>query len=453
MDPLPLSRRDLIRLAGASSLAAGMASLGFSRPAAADPAQRADAKPGVKIDKPDGVPANLVDGRVVEPEQKLRVLHQTDVLVVGAGPAGVCAALAARQAGAKVTLVERYGHFGGQWTGGLVLEVAGVQAAGGKIVTQGIGEAILRRAEKLDRAVINRRPGVNPTVDAEALKYVMVEMIAEAGIDCFLHCWGVDAVAHGRTVQGAVVESKSGRQAILAKVVVDASGDGDLLAAAGAEHEITKGRIGLVCRIGNLDKVDQEKARSAAPPRNLGSPTPIPGVNWVNMQGPEGDALDVRDLTRLELAHRRQIWKQVEEIRRTPGYEQVYLVETAPQLGVRMSRILAGTARLALADVHSGRKFDDVIGVGGDWTFKLGEWQIPYGALVPKSIDNLLAAGRCISGEPKAADFVRVIPTCFVTGHAAGTAAALAAKQGCRPRDLEVPALQKTLREQGAYLG
>jgi flavin-dependent dehydrogenase len=107
----------------------------------------------------------------------------------------------------------------------------------GKQVCQGIGEEMMRRLDKLPGAIINRRPGVNPTVDAEAAKYMMVEMIEEAGVNVFLHCWGVDAIVTGNTVHGVVFESKSGRQAILAKTVVDATGDGDLFAAAGAEFE------------------------------------------------------------------------------------------------------------------------------------------------------------------------------------------------------------------------
>ena len=108
----------------------------------------------------------------------------------------------------------------------------------------------------MDGAIIDRRPGVNPTVDAEAVKYLMVEMIEEAGVNVFLHCWGVDAIVNGNTVQGAVFESKSGRQAILAKTVIDATGDGDLFAAAGAEFEHRSHNIGLVTRVGNLDRVD-----------------------------------------------------------------------------------------------------------------------------------------------------------------------------------------------------
>lgn len=451
-----ISRRDLIRAAGATGLAAGMSSFFPTGEASGQPAVRKLATPGVRVAGADVSPAVMVDGRVIQPERELPLLHKTDVLVVGAGPAGVVAALAAKRTGADVTLVERYGHFGGQWTGGLVLIVAGVHDKTNKQVTQGIGEEIMRRLEDLDRGVMNRKPGVDPTVDAEAVKYVMVEMLAEAGVKMFLHCWGVDAIMDGSTVTGAVFESKSGRQAILAKQVVDASGDGDVFAAAGAEYEHIRFHIGLVCRIGNLDKVDQEKAKGARRPRRLGAPTPVAGVNWVNMHGPDGDALDVADLTKMELDHRRQIWKDVEQIRKTPGYEAVYLVETAPQLGVRMSRMLAGTERLMFDDVMKGRKFPNSIGVGGDWRAvkdRIGEWQIPYGVLVPQKIDNVLATGRCVSGDPRLADYLRIIPTCFVTGHAAGCAAALAIQDKCPPREIEVPKLQRVLKEQDAYLG
>ena len=440
-----ISRRDLIRVLGASAAAGGLGSLAPSGAVSAEPAGGGGSRC-----------ATVVDGKVIQPQRQLPVLHQTDVLVVGAGPAGVVAALAAKKTGAKVTLVDRYGQLGGQWTGGLVLIVAGVHDNTDRQVTQGVGEEIMRRLDKLDRGVIKRRRGVDPTIDAEATKYVMVEMLREAAIDMFLHCWGVDAIAEGNVVRGAVFESKSGRQAILAKVVVDATGDGDIFAAAGAQYEFMRYHVGLVCRIGNLDKVDRAKAKGVKKPPHLGTPTPIAGVNWVNMHGPEANCLDVAELTRLEMNHRRQIWKNVQRIRETPGYEKVYLVETAPQLGVRMSRLLGGTKKLTLKDATSGRKFPDCIGIGGDWRGKaerLGPWQIPYGVLVPKRVDNLLATGRCVCGEPKLADHLRVIPTCFVTGHAAGVAAALAVADNCPPRDVEVPKLQKILKQQDAYLG
>jgi len=453
MNEKELSRRELIRLLGGSGLAAGLGSTITPTPVRADPACRTDAPKGVKVEGADHPPATVVDGKVIQPQRQLPVLHKTDVLVVGGGPAGVVAALAAKRAGAKVALVERYGHLGGLWTGGLVLLVIGHIVKGGKQVCQGIGEEMMRRLEKLHHGIVNRRRGVNPTVDAEALKYVMVEMITEAKVDIFLHCWGVDAIMSGNAVRGAVFESKSGRQAILADSVVDATGDGDIFAAAGAQHERRRYHIGLVSRIGNLDKVDRDKAKGSGKPRHLGIVTPIPGVNWVNMHGPDADGLDVAELTRLELNARKLIWKNVRKIRQTPGYEKVYLMETAPQLGVRITRVLSGLHTLKMSDVKAGAKFPDVIAVGGAWSGDHQAWQIPYRALVPKHVDNVLAAGRCISGETLMSDLIRVIPNCFVTGHAAGVAAAVASKDGCRVRDVEVSKVQRLLRTQEAYLG
>lgn len=390
---------------------------------------------------------------MIQPQRELPILHQTDVLVVGGGSAGVVAAIAARRAGASVTLVERYGHFGGLWTGGLVVLIIGHIVKGGKQVCQGIGEEMMRRLDKLDGAIIDRRPGVNPTVDAEAAKYMMVEMIEEAGVDVFLHCWGVDAIVTENTVRGVVFESKSGRQAILAKIVVDATGDGDLFAAAGAEFEHRSHNVGLVSRIGNLDRVDAEKAGQAPKPRRFGSATPVPGVNWVNLTGPEVDGLDIATLTQMEMNHRKFIWSNVQKTRQAPGYEKVYLVETAPQLGVRITRVLNGLNRVRLSDLREATKFPDVVGVGGSSNATHGEWQIPYGALVPTKVDNVLAAGRCISVGMGMADLVRLVPNCFVTGHAAGVAAAVAVGDNCRPRDVDITKVQKILRQQEAYLG
>ena len=438
--PSSSSRRDLMRWLGASGMgaAAGAGFLGDT--AQADVMGRGD-------------PARIVGGKVIQPQRDIPLLHETDVLVVGGGPAGVVAALAARRAGAKVTLVERYGHFGGLWTGGLVVLVLGHWVKGNKQVCMGIGEEMMQRLEKIDRGIVNRRQGVNPTVDAEALKYVMVDRITEAGIDVFLHCWAVDAILDGNRVLGA----------ILAKNTVDATGDGDILGAAGAEHDHRRYHIGLVHRIGNLDKVDPSKASGAVGGdmgtdegrklTGLGGVTPVRGVNWVNMQGPDGDGLDVRELTRLELAHRKRIWQSVERVRGTPGYEQVYLVETAPQIGVRITRILKGTETLTMEGVMSNKKFDDVVAVGGAWNAEHQEWQIPYGALLPVRVDNILAAGRCISCERKMHDLIRVIPNCFVSGQAAGVAAAVATADNCLPRQVNLDKVRKILLQQDAYLG
>jgi hypothetical protein len=208
-----------------------------------------------------------------------------------------------------------------------------------------------------------------------------------------------------------------------------------------------------VHRLGNLDKIDAARASQQAKPRDLGLPTPIAGVNWVNMHGPDADGIDVAELTRLELNHRRHIWKSVEKLRHTPGYEKVYLLETAPQLGVRITRVLRGIHTVTRADIGAATKYPDVVAVGGSESGQHGEWQVPYGAILPAKLDGLLAAGRCISAEARMADLVRLIPNCFATGHAAGAAAAVAVQQGCRPRQVEIAKVQQLLRQQEAYLG
>jgi ribulose 1,5-bisphosphate synthetase/thiazole synthase len=397
--------------------------------------------------------AGVVGGKVVQPQREIPMLGETDVLVVGGGPAGVAAAIAARRAGAKVTLVERYGHMGGLWTGGLVLLILGHIVKGDKQVCQGIGEEMMQRLDRMPGAIINRRPGKNPTVDAEAVKYLMVEMIEEAKVDIFLHCLGVEAILDGNAVRGAVFESKSGRQAIVAKVVVDATGDGDIFASAGAAFEHRAHNIGLVTRIGNLDRIDRSKMPGQKKPRRMGGHTPVKGVNWVNMTGPEADGLDVATLTKMEMNHRKFIWRDLQKKRELPGHDPLYLMETAPQLGVRITRILHGLNQIRHDDLKKGTRFPDVVGVGGASNANHAEWQIPYGALVPESVENVLAAGRCVNCEIKMADLVRLIPNCFVTGHAAGVAAAVAAGAGCTPRDVDIAKVQGVLREQKAYLG
>ncbi|MBN1508657.1 MAG: FAD-dependent oxidoreductase [Sedimentisphaerales bacterium] len=449
----PMNRRDCLRMLGLSGLVTGFGSARLCAQGAGEFSGFQSSVIASHQVQRDRVNATMEGGKVIQPRRELAVLRTADVLVVGGGPAGVVAAIAARRAGARVTLVERYGHFGGLWTGGLVLLVLGHIVKGGKQVCQGIGEEIMRRLDKLDGAIIDRRPGVNPTADAEAVKYVMVEMIEEAGVDVLLHCWGVDAVVNDNVVQGAVFESKSGRQAILAKIVVDATGDGDMFALGGAEFEHRSHNVGLVSRVGNLDRVDQEKAANSPKPRHLGLHTPAPGVSWVNMTGPEVDGLDVATLTRMEMSHRKFIWTNLQKTRRIPGYERLYLVETAPQLGVRITRVLHGLKTVTLDDLKAGTRLKDVIGVGGSDSGNHGEWQIPYGALVPRNVENVLAAGRCISAEIRMADLVRLIPNCFVTGHAAGVAAAVAARDGCRLREVEVARVQKVLLQQEAYLG
>jgi hypothetical protein len=411
----------------------------------------------VPVTARDRYPARLLGGKVIQPERPLAVMHETDVLVVGGGPAGFAASVAAARAGARTVLVERYGYLGGLWTGGLVLLVYPTHATENGTRTQvvrGIGGELLERIARYPYGSTHRPNRPDPTTDPEITKLVMDEMIQEAGVKMCFHCWVADVVMEGHAVRGVVLESKAGRQVILAKVVVDASGDGDVFAAAGAEHEQRLHAVGLVHRLGNVDRADLAKLQEAGF-KNLGEIEPLPTVRWVNLRGPSTDGLDIGELSRLEVEHRRSIWKRLEKIRQTPGADNVFLLQTAPQIGVRITRLLTGTRRMTDQEARSGQRGPDTIAIGGTYGagVKNPGFAIPYGALVPKRIDNLLAAGRCLDVDTPMVEDMRLIATCLLTGHAAGAAAALAAQHQRPPREVDTVRLRQLLSSQQAFLG
>ncbi len=458
-----VSRRELLGRLGLGGTAVGMGLLAgrvrADESTDGDP-ERAGFARNIKMVSPttqDVPSAYMEGGKVIQPARELPVFHTADVVVVGGGFAGVCAAVAASRAGAKVALVERYGSLGGLFTNGMVLIVIGTgEKVNGefKLVTRGLVEEFLKRLEGMgEGAIVCRDPKVyQPTVDPEAAKVLMDDMIQEAKVDMFFHCWGVDVIQSGNAVQGVVFESKEGRKAILAKSVVDASGDGDVNHQAGGTYQQISHALGFVYRLGNIDRIDKSKV-PAGTKLNTGGLEPIKSAHWVNNLGPKGNGLDVRDLSKTEMMHRKSAWNYVQKIRQTPGYEEVFLMETTPQLGVRATRLLEGVKRIDKKGAVSGQTFDDVVAFSGDDALKKPAFAIPYGALLPKTVDNVVTAGRCISCAPDLIDRVRLIPVCGVTGQAAGVAAALAAKGGVRPREVPAKEIQKVLREQGAYLG
>jgi ribulose 1,5-bisphosphate synthetase/thiazole synthase len=398
-----------------------------------------------------------------EQARDIPVIAETDVLVIGGGPAGIAAAVSASRAGANTILVERYNHLGGLWTGGLVLPLLSTHAVDKnkqrRKVIYGIGDEIAQRLKNMNMAIHE----INPIVDPEAAKYVLEVMIRDSGVEMLYHCWASNVLVENNRIEAVFLESKSGRVAILPKMVIDCTGDGDILHLAGENYTNLKYHIGLVHRLGNIDRVDT--SRPGFKKMNIGEPTPLPSVNWVNMHGEENqDGTDLHTLSRLQQQYRIDIWERIEKIRSTPGYEKLFLLDTASQLGVRMSRILDGEYQLTLEDSMTYRQFDDNIGISGAWTTMLYNgkkitpekrplWQIPYRSLLPKKTENLVVAGRCFSFEEKLVEDTRIIGTCLITGHGAGAAAAVAVDSKTTAREVDIHRVQTVLKKQKAWLG
>lgn len=409
------------------------------------------------------IPQKHAGATIIEPAREIPIIEETDVLVIGGGPAGLAAAISAGRAGARTILVERYNHLGGLWTGGLVLPLLSTHAldSNGKFkqVIFGISDEITQRLRQINMVISE----VNPVVDPEAAKYVLDVMIKESAVKMLYHCWASGVIVEDGWIRAVVLETKSGRVAIAPRMVVDGTGDGDVLHLAGENYENMRYHIGLVHRLGNVDRIDRSKPgyKKLA----IGDPTPIPSVNWFNMRGEDDrDGIDLYTLSELQQKYRIQIWENTEKIRATPGYEQVFLLDTASQLGVRMSRILDGEYRLTIEDSMTFRKFDDVIGISGAWTNMLYKgkvvptnkrplWQIPYRSLLPRKTENLIVSGRCFCFDRDLVEDTRIIGTCLVTGHAAGAAAAVAVQTGSSAKTVDIRKVQSLLRQQNANLG
>ena len=381
---------------------------------------------------------------IFEPAREIPVIAEADVLVVGGGTAGLPAALAAGRAGADVLVLERYGYVGGASTGGLVITLPADRQG---VITGELEERLqeVGGAATRDNGWLAWCP--------EMLKWMGLKLLEEADVRMLFHAWCVGCAVEDGAITGVIVESKAGRQAIRAKVVVDCTGDADIAAFAGVPYVKgdEEGRMQQVTMMFIMSNVDEKKFKCGEPSQK---PTrPMHGVLtgiypghfnvWGGRIG-DIDGTNPWDLTKAENELRKQVFDWAAWAKQNrPGCEEAYISMTAPQLGVRETRRIVGETCVSKADWDAKTTFDDHIG------FAYENKSLPYRALLPQKVDNLLVAGRCISHDRDILDPIRLIPPCMVTGYAAGTAAALAVQDDVPPRKLDLAKLQASLKRSG----
>src|SRR3954468_3675914 len=445
------------------------------------------------------LPAKTIE----EPARQIPLYGEYEVAVLGGGPAGIAAAVAAARAGRRTLLIERYGFLGGMGTAAGVTNFCGLHANfHGEMhrVVQGIASELLARLDSLG--------GLNAphlifgkilaqAYDTAAYKIAADDLLEHHKVDILFHALGAGVVMQDeRRINVMMVETKGGRQAVRAEIFIDCSGDGDLAAWAGARFEVgdNKGSMLYPSMMFRLNGVDPEKAGEAwrtIPalmaaaeaagthrfPRKAAIVRPQRAqiewrVNFTQLARSDGTAingLEPDDLTRGEIEGRRQAVNAFDFLRTVPGFEKSYIVDLPPQLGIRETRRVVGGHMLSGEDVLGCASFEDSIGVNGwpmeqhvagDVIFKFppipesrGFNELPYRMLTPEGIDNLLVAGRCASMTHDGQSAARVSGACLAMGEAAGTAAALARSANTIPRDIAVQTLQTQLKQQGAFVG
>lgn len=438
-----------------------------------------------------------------EPAKSTPLYGDYEVVVLGGGPAGIAAALATGRSGRATIVIERYGFMGGAGTAAGLSTFCGLHGVvhgEHKQIVHGIADDILDRLRAMDglnQPHLTVRDQITAQAyDISAFKIAADELMADAHVQVLFHAFGVGAVMAGpERVDCVLVETKSGRFAIRGKIFVDASGDGDLAAWAGVPYEVGDGAGNMLYpstmfRINGVDParagrawelipslMEQAEQEGRAFPRKkpIVRPQRNP-IEWranltqiKNADGSAVSGIDAHELSYGEVEGRRQCWDVFEFIKRvTPGFEHAYIVEIAPQIGIRETRRIEGEYQLTEHDILGCRDFPDSIGVNG-WPVEAhvkgdvkfvfappasrGFNQIPYRIIVPRKVDNLFVVGRCASMSHEGQSSARVSGPCFVMGQAAGTAADIALAAGVTPRRVDVPLLQQRLLADGAFLG
>ncbi len=457
---------------------------------------------------------------IAEPARQTKVCREADVVVVGGGPGGFASAIAAARSGAKTVLLERYGHLGGMATGGLINIIPNLSDISGQQYVFGLTQELIDRlsarggasypqkkdwgttdrelvayyADALRWFYIRKDPNIggqerllySAVVDPEIFKDELNVMVQEAGVDLLLHSWVTEPIVENEAVKGIIFESKSGRQAVLGKVIIDSTGDGDMFVAAGAEYDgklspkIRGAWLAFVFWVTSVDlkKVDEFKrsqpakfaelmqelaARGGYPHYFKSVLKTLPNTIWYHCfqpraDGKPSDAKDVEELTRVEVNARKRALITYEFMKKyVPGFEKSFIMLSAPQLGLQGGRRVIGEYTLTPEDMESDEIHEDTIAVlpnndNDEISAQHPVLCIPYRCLVPRQIDNLLVACRAFSSEDSMNQFFNIIPFCISYGQAAGTAAAMAAKDGIQPRKVDYAALRANLVKQGVRL-
>ena len=461
-----------------------------------------------------------------EPSKKIPVIAETEVLVVGGGPAGISAALGAARAGVDVMIVERYGCFGGVITQAMIGTIAWYRYAQ-TVDAGGIGLEFEKRSKIMDATIdvlgnIKNKEMIKALeqeglmiegkstyeiLDTELFKYVIDELIQEAGVRPLLHCTAVQVIMEGDVIKGVITESKSGRQAILAKRVIDATGDADIAYYAGApfrkspKNELMEVTVNFGCsgvNIGkflmyvylNRNKIGDwgetsgkeedafttylvepfKKAQEAGEIPNdvniesywscytdAGEINSLNGIHMTNI-----DPTDVWDLTKAEIEGRKRVILAINALKKyTPGFKKSRLRTIGASLGTRESRKIIGEYNITEWDVRNEARFEDTIGICPEFIDGHGVavmpttgryFHVPFGIIVPQKVENLLVVGRAVSGDKISHAATRQMVCCAVTGQGAGVVAAVSIKDDLKCRFVNISKVQNILKKQGVRI-
>ena len=451
---------------------------------------------------------------IPEAAREVNVMREVDVCVVGGGPGGIAAAVSAARGGAKTLLIERYGHLGGMSTGGLVNIIPNLGDTYGKQAIGGFCQELIDRLAVRNGATYPEKKYWGSTDKAEVQKYVdanmmhfyvrrnrdgervtlytavidpeiakdeMNAMVLESGAELLLHCWVTEPIMEGNQVKGVMVETKAGRQAVLAKIVIDCTGDGDLLPKVPEEtvDYMPEGsriaQFGWIYWIANVD-IDTYFAFKREKPEEMkeivkkimaegGSPHFSPGllknqhgVVWVHRLIGSLHQTEPEEMTYIDVSARKRAVRNWELLKQyMPGFEKSFIMLSNPQLGTSGGRRLVGEYWLTEKDMDSDTPFPDTIAIFADndrgaKSLDHPRTYVPYRALVPKGTEGFLVACRAFSADHDFSEYFNLIPHCMCFGQAAGHAAAIALQDGVSVRDIDFSKLRAQLLKYGAIL-